>query len=173
MHVPHISICGVVDFNKINPKRYSHVISIWHPNPHLERFQRQMREGFNKADILFCTFNDVETSEEDNSAPESDDVATALEYARNLPDDADLLIHCMAGISRSTATAMAIISQALGEGSEREAAITVRELRSIANPNRLILQHADELLERNGALLDAAEEVFGPSLGEINKGWED
>lgn len=173
MHVPHISICGVVDFNNIDPTRFSHIISIWHPNPNLKLFQNRMRKGFRNANILFCTFNDVENADKDALAPNSDDVAATLEYASNLPDDAELLIHCMAGISRSTATAMAIISQALGEGSEREAAITVRELRPIANPNRLILQHADDLLERNGALLDAAEEVFGPSLGEINKGWDD
>ncbi|GAA5496732.1 Predicted protein tyrosine phosphatase [Rubritalea squalenifaciens DSM 18772] len=171
MQLPQISICGVVDFNKIDPKSYTHVISIWHPNPNLERFQKQVRLGFEQANILFCTYNDVETLEHSIQAPTSNDVGAALDYALELPEDAHLLVHCMAGISRSTATAMAIIAQALGEGSEREAAVTVREIRPIANPNRLILQYADDLLERNGALLEAAEEVFGPSLGEINKGW--
>jgi predicted protein tyrosine phosphatase len=169
-HLPSISICGVVDFQKIDRSPYTHIISIWHPNPSLEKFQQQMHVGFPNAEIHFATFDDTEVHNT-GQAPVHDDVLHCIEFVRNIPEGSNLLIHCMAGISRSTATAMAVISDFYGPGSELEAATNVREIREIANPNRLILQIADDILERHGALVSAADEVFGQSLGEMNKGW--
>ena len=129
-----------------------------------------MYVGFPNADIHFATFDDTEITQ-NGQAPGQSDVVSCLEYARSIPEDAHLLIHCMAGISRSTATAMAVISDFHGTGSERDAALSVQRMRPIANPNRLILQLADEILNRDGALSKAADEVFGASLGQMNKGW--
>ena len=171
MHLPSISICGVVDFEKIDRSPFTHIISIWHPNPSLSTFQKQMQHGFPNAQIHFATFDDTESTKH-GQAPAHDDVLSCLEFVRTIPQQSQLLIHCMAGISRSTATAMAALTDFYGPGSEREAAISVREIRPVANPNRLIVEIADDILERNGALSSAADEVFGPSLGEINKGWE-
>lgn len=130
-----------------------------------------MHVGFPNADIHFATFDDTEVLHT-GQAPVHEDVIQCIQFVRQLPEHAHLLIHCMAGISRSTATAMTVISDFYGPGSELEAAITIREIRPIANPNRLILEIADEILERDGALTTAADEVFGNSLGEINKGWD-
>lgn len=173
MSLPTISICGVVDFQKIDRSQYSHIISIWHPSAQLNEFQQQMYVGFPQAELHFATYDDIEICHGEAKAPSRSDVQDALKFASTLTTNDHLLIHCMAGISRSTATAMSIISHHYGPGSEREAAITVREIRPIANPNRLILSQADELLERHGALVNAADEVFGHSLGQMNKGWED
>jgi predicted protein tyrosine phosphatase len=170
MYLPSISICGVVDFQKIERTPFTHIISIWHPNPSLVSFQKQMHIGFPNADIHFATFDDTEITQT-GQPPAQADVISCLEYARDIPENAHLLIHCMAGISRSTATAMAVISDFYGPGSERDAALSVQELRPIANPNRLILQLADEILKRGGALTKAADHVFGQSLGQMNKGW--
>ncbi|MFC5050577.1 hypothetical protein ACFPK9_08130 [Rubritalea spongiae] len=169
-HLPSISICGVVDFQKIDRSPFTHIISIWHPNPSLPTFQRQMHIGFPDANIHFATFDDTEV-QEIGQAPVHNDVLLCLEFARSIPQGSHLLIHCMAGISRSTATAMAVISDFYGPGSELESAVSIQEIRPVANPNRLILEIADEILERNGALPSAADEVFGQSLGQMNKGW--
>ena len=63
MNLPSISICGVVDFQKIERSYFTHIISIWHPNPSLTSFQKQMHVGFPKADIHFATFDDTEVTE--------------------------------------------------------------------------------------------------------------
>lgn len=170
MYLPNISICGVVDFQKIARSPFTHIISIWHPNPSLEKFQQQMHVGFPDADIHFATFDDTEVTNT-GQAPARGDVVSCLEYARAIPEDSQLLIHCMAGISRSTATAIAIITDFYGPGSEKDASLNVLGIRPIANPNRLILELADEELGRNGAISKAAAEVFGQSLGQMNKGW--
>lgn len=126
--------------------------------------------GFPQADIHFATFDDTEVTDT-GRPPESRDVVRCLEYARSIPEDSQLLIHCMAGISRSTATAIAIITDFYGPGSEKDAALNVLGIRPIANPNRLILELADKELGRNGAITKAADDVFGQSLGQMNKGW--
>lgn len=170
MFLPNISICGVVDFQKIARAPFTHVISIWHANPSLESFHKQMHVGFPNADIHFSTFDDTEGSEMAH-APATSDILACLKYVRTVPENSHLLIHCMAGVSRSSAIAMTIISDFYGSGSERDAALSVKQIRPTANPNRLILQLTDEVLERGGALTKAADEVFGPSLGLMNKGW--
>lgn len=136
----------------------------------LEKFQKQMQVGFPNAEIHFATFDDTELSGATHP-PGHADVLSCLEFAHSIPEDSHLLIHCMAGISRSTATALTIITEFYGPGSERDAALNVQAIRPIANPNRLILKIADEILRRNGAISTAADSVFGKSIGESNKGW--
>jgi predicted protein tyrosine phosphatase len=69
-----------------------------------------------------------------------------------------VVAHCEAGISRSSAAAIVIYSVLLGPGKEREAFQRVLQQRPIARPNRRMLEIADRLLERNGALIAALEE---------------
>lgn len=168
--LPDISICGVADFKEIDRDSFTHIISIWHPTPSLEKFQQQMRAGFPNADIHFATFDDTELAGA-TRPPGHADVLGCIEYAHSIPEGSHLLIHCMAGISRSTAIALTIITEFYGPGSERDAALNVQAIRSIANPNRLILQIADDILRRRGAITAAANSVFGRSIGESNKGW--
>jgi len=169
MELPYqLSIHGVVDFQTIDRSIYTHIISIWHPNPNLQVFQENMEIGFPQSQIHFSIFNDVE--HEQARGPRTEDIQSCLEYAKTIPKGAHLLVHCMAGISRSTATAMAILADYHGDGHELEIATYIREIRPQANPNRLICALSDDLLNTN--LENAANEVFGHSYGETNKGWE-
>lgn len=63
-----------------------------------------------------------------------------------------LLVHCRAGVSRSTAIALAIAADRLGAGNERHACEWLRETYPQAKPNRLVVFLADEVLERNMAM---------------------
>ena len=63
-----------------------------------------------------------------------------------------VLIHCEAGVSRSTAAALVMYACWLGPGREREAMIRVLAQRPIAIPNRRIVELADRLLDRRGRL---------------------
>ena len=69
-----------------------------------------------------------------------------------------ILIHCEAGISRSTATALIMYACWLGPGREREAMERVRKQRPTAVPNRRMVRLADALLGREGRLIDALGE---------------
>jgi predicted protein tyrosine phosphatase len=63
-----------------------------------------------------------------------------------------ILIHCEAGISRSSAAALIMYACWLGPGREREAMRRVLAQRPIAMPNRRMVEIADRLLDRKGRL---------------------
>jgi predicted protein tyrosine phosphatase len=94
----------------------------------------------------------------DGTGATEDDVRRIIDAARTLPTrPGRILIHCQAGISRSSAAAFIIHAVLLGPGREEEALARVLEQRPIARPNRRMLEIADRLLERGGrmaAMLD-------------------
>lgn len=64
-----------------------------------------------------------------------------------------ILIHCEAGVSRSTAAALIMYAVWLGPGREHGAMMRVMAQRPIAIPNRRMVQIADRLLDRDGRLV--------------------
>lgn len=82
-----------------------------------------------------------------------EDVVAALAFAQNRTR---LLIHCRAGVSRSTAIALAILTDRLQD--PRAALAAVIELRAIAVPNRHITALADDVLGCAGKLLETLDQ---------------
>ena len=77
-----------------------------------------------------------------------EDIEAALRFAQ---DRAKLLVHCHAGVSRSTAVALAILTDRSGDPDR--ALISLIEMRPIAVPNRHIVSLADDILGSAGRLL--------------------
>jgi len=94
-----------------------------------------------------------------DQAPARHHVEKLLEFGRGWDAAAPMLVHCWAGVSRSTAASFAILCDRLGPGSEREIARRIRERAPHAQPNRLLVKHADEVLGRGGAMVRAVEAI--------------
>lgn len=112
-------------------------------------------EEFVKPDYIktenWKRFNCSDTHDTSNSkAPTKKLVKDILDWAKELPEDANLLVHCFAGISRSTSIAMAIMIQKYGVRSIDHAIDHISSMRRVCAPNKLITQYADELLGCNG-----------------------
>ncbi len=103
---------------------------------------------------LVMKFEDVDFHDPAIALPREEHVAAAVEFGRRHPSGS-ILVHCKAGIARSTALALAIIADRLGTGNEKQAVAELLEVRPEAVPNLLILGMADDLLKRGGALVDA------------------
>lgn len=112
----------------------------------------ELPEGYsNISRKLRLLFGDTQTAED--GATESD-VRCLIELAHRLKGSAGrVLIHCEAGVSRSTAAALIMYTCLLGPGSEREAMERVLGQRPIARPNRRMVEIADHLLGRGGRLV--------------------
>lgn len=94
-------------------------------------------------------------------APSSAHVGQIVEFARRWDRRGNLLVHCMAGISRSSAAAFVILATT-SPGLEIPIAHLLRQRGPWADPNRLIVEIADKLLERRGAMVRALS-AMGPS----------
>ena len=174
MNAPfNLTICGVMELGGIDRSTITHAISIWHPDAATGEHIQLVREAGANAEVHSTVFDDVEHAHGDYRPATPQHVRDVLDFCTDLGEGDHLLIHCMAGISRSTACAVAVLADHLGQGSERRAAEIVRSRRPQARPNRLVLSHADTLLGRNGVLLGACDDVFAQSceLAAVNKGW--
>lgn len=80
----------------------------------------------------------------------------------------NLLVHCAAGISRSTATAYVILNTILGGGHEKECMQMVYNARPIAMPNSLIVKIADNLLDRKGKMLEVVSRFNMSGAGVVH-----
>jgi predicted protein tyrosine phosphatase len=84
----------------------------------------------------------------EEGGPTQRDVEALINFARRIGEDGSVLIHCQAGISRSTAAAYIVFAVALGPGREGEAADYVRAAVPEARPNTAMLALAERLLDR-------------------------
>jgi predicted protein tyrosine phosphatase len=76
------------------------------------------------------------------------------------------LIHCWAGISRSTAAAYILLCDLHAAGHEHGLAQTLRFYAPHAQPNRLMIRHADFLLGREGRMVSAIESM-SPAISAV------
>ena len=103
------------------------------------------------ARLLLCS-HDVAQAGEGFEPPGAEHLARLLAFARGWDGARPMLVHCWAGVSRSTAAAFAIACQARPQISESELARRLRRLSPTATPNPLIVALADAQLGRKGRM---------------------
>ena len=94
-------------------------------------------------------------------APSDSHIEQVLAFVRGWDRTAPLVVHCYAGISRSTASAFAAVCALNPHRDEVSIARQIRAASPIASPNRLIVSLADKALGREGRMLRALDEM-GP-----------
>jgi predicted protein tyrosine phosphatase len=105
---------------------------------------------------LTLRFNDIDAPRPGLVAPDVAMVERVLAFGAAA---AVLVIHCHAGISRSTAAAYALACQATAPGEEAELARRLRALSPSATPNPLLVALADHRLERQGRMVAAIRSI--------------
>ncbi|MEG6508808.1 protein tyrosine phosphatase [Methyloligella sp. 2.7D] len=108
---------------------------------------------------LRLSMNDICDPTPGRTAPCVDHVQELIDFAQSWDREAPLLIHCWAGISRSTAAAFIVLCALNPELDERRVAQSLRQASPTAYPNRRLVALADELLNREGRMLAAVEAI--------------
>ena len=103
---------------------------------------------------LVLQFHDIDMTMLGFVEPELEHVKQALCFAREI--DGRLLVHCRAGVSRSTAIALAIAVEGFGVGNEKEACEWLFRARPQAEPNKLLVYLVEELFNCQGTLSGVA-----------------
>jgi predicted protein tyrosine phosphatase len=110
---------------------------------------------------LHIGVDDISCPMDGYNHPCEEHVARLMTFVQGWDRSAPMVIHCYAGISRSTASAYAAAC-ALNPGREEMAiAWDLRRASRTAMPNRLIVSLADRLLGRDGRMIKAIETI-GP-----------
>jgi len=91
--------------------------------------------------------------------PAGTHVDQLLEFLRGWKRNAPMLIHCRAGISRSSAAAFIAACLHCPNLPELAMARALRNASPFARPNELIVQLADSAMGRNGRMIEAIHET--------------
>jgi predicted protein tyrosine phosphatase len=103
-------------------------------------------------------FHDIVEPMPGLTLPDRGMMQAVLDFGRNADPQRALLIHCWAGISRSSAAAF-VIACDRNPGFERDIADELRRRAPFVTPNRLMVRLADELLARDGRMVEAIEKI--------------
>jgi predicted protein tyrosine phosphatase len=112
---------------------------------------------------LILSMDDIIEDLEGYEAPAQTHVAQLLDFVGGWDRAAPLVVHCYAGISRSTAGAYVTACALNPARDESQIARAIRAASPTAMPNARIVALADEALGRNGRMVHAIE-ALGPGL---------
>ena len=108
---------------------------------------------------LQFTFHDIVEPMDGFTAPRAEDAETLVDFLKGWDRSDPMLIHCWAGISRSTAAAFTALCMLRPEMAEERIAKELRRASPSATPNRLIVSHADKVLGREGRMVAAVDRI--------------
>lgn len=155
-----ITVCGIDELPDHSAAGVTHVLSILDP----DRAIPDALGTFGEHERLELRFLDEIEEGPGMDPPMLTHVEQVLAFGRTLIDEpqpgAHLLVHCHAGVSRSTASMILIIAQARPD---LPAAVIVQEVfrvRAKAWPNLRMIEMGDALLGRNGDLVEAVKDIY-------------
>ncbi len=122
-------------------------------------------DGIGQGFHLQMPIHDITEDIGDWRAPEASDAERVIRFVEGWDRAGPLLIHCWAGISRSTAAAFIAACVHNPETDEEEIARAIRAASETASPNRRLVAHADALLGRGGRMNRAVEAI---GRGEVS-----
>jgi predicted protein tyrosine phosphatase len=110
--------------------------------------------------------HDITTFIDGYAMPQSEHVERLIQFVRRWGRETPLVIHCYAGISRSTAAAFTTVCTLNPQRDERTVARALRQASPTALPNPRLVRLADEILGRGGRMV-AAIEALTPHIPAI------
>ena len=158
------TVCGIDELSGHSAAGVTHVLSILDPEwPVPDAFG-----SFGEHTRLELRFHDVIEETAGMTSPTEAHVARVLAFGRDMIAEpapgAHLLVHCHAGISRSTASMILIAAQARPETAGSAIAQEIFRFRPKAWPNLRIIEMGDAMLGRDGDLVAAATELYRAQL---------
>jgi predicted protein tyrosine phosphatase len=156
-----LTICGLDELDYQSAQGVTHVLSIldpdWPEPPAFRAYDAHLRTTLYFHDAIEAAPGIV--------LPAVSDVEAILAFGRDIDGDLrHLLVHCHAGISRSTAAMTMILAEAFPHESEDAITDRVTQIRPQAWPNSRMIGFADQLLGRDGRLIAAVNKIYARRL---------
>jgi len=154
-----IHVCSLARLHDtVVETRASHIVTLLRL---IDRVQRP--SSIPEANHLVLGMDDIMTPMDGYTHPAEEHVHDLIDFVQRWDRRAPLVMHCYAGISRSTAGAF-ISACALNPGRDEAAIVrAIRKSSATAAPNIMLVGHADRILGRKGRMI-AAVEALGHGL---------
>jgi len=124
---------------------------------HTDRVERP--DHILESNHLILGMDDITSEMDGYVTPCEEHVGRLLSFVRGWDRARPLVMHCYAGISRSTAGAYVAACALNAERSELTIARELRSASTSATPNARIVSLADRMLGRNGRMVAAIESI--------------
>jgi predicted protein tyrosine phosphatase len=150
-----LHVCGLAAVpDTVNAVRATHLMTVINAQTQVDT-PREIES----ARHLKIAINDISVPQDGLVHPREDHIVKILQFARDWDHSGPMVVHCWAGISRSTAAAFITLCALNPDSSEAKIANQIRAASSTATPNALMVSIADDLLGRGGKMVDAVLEI--------------
>jgi predicted protein tyrosine phosphatase len=150
-----IHVCSLPRLHDtVNETRASHIVTLMKDVHMVRRPECVLAHRH-----LLLEMDDITAELDGYRAPAQEDLADLIQFVRGWDRAAPLVVHCYAGISRSTAGAFVAACALNPRRDERLIAQAIRRASPTATPNIRIVSLADGLLGRDGRMVAAIEGI--------------
>jgi predicted protein tyrosine phosphatase len=161
-----LTICGISELSGQKERAVTHVLSILDPgHPDPDAF-----EAYDPHHRTVLRFHDIIDPMEGLILPQPEHVEAVLRFGDEIAarkaehTKVHLLVHCHMGVSRSTAAMLTLLAQTHPDENENRLFEHLTTIRPQAWPNSRMVEFADDLLSRNGRLVDALRRHYGRQM---------
>jgi predicted protein tyrosine phosphatase len=149
--MPAVYVCPLSQIAPtVASTRASHLVSLINNGTLVAR-----PETIPEPNHLFLGVNDIVEAQEGMVLPGEEHVRRLVDFADGWDRARPMVVHCYAGISRSTAAAFITLCTIRPARAEREIAERLRQASRFATPNARLIAIADTMLGRNGRMIEA------------------
>jgi predicted protein tyrosine phosphatase len=150
-----IIVCSLREAqNQISLYGAKRAVTILGPGTDLPRF-----DGVEPDDHLRLTFHDIAAPVPGLEPPQNRDMQNFLDFMGGWDKQQPMVIHCWAGISRSTAAGYIANCLLQPDADEHHLAQRLRDISPSATPNPMLIALADEALGRGGRMKQAIQSI--------------
>ena len=161
MPMPVLTVCGVAELAEHSGRSVTHVVTLLDPGSP----EPAGLAGFAPHRRHIIHFHDILVPRPGQPGPTEAIVAGLLQLGRDVERrHGHLLVHCHAGVSRSTATMLMLMAQANPDQPADHLFERLVAIRPQAWPNSVMVGFADSQLGRAGALTMALRRHYGRQL---------
>jgi len=148
-----IIVCGLSHLPAlVASRRPSHLVTLLDPASMIET-----PAGHDPACHLKLGINDITGPARGLVPPDETTVTRLLDFGQTWTGEAPMIVHCWAGVSRSTASAFILACERDPDADEADLAGQMRRLAPHAYPNRRLIALADRIMGRDGRMVEAVE----------------
>jgi predicted protein tyrosine phosphatase len=148
-----IHVCSLARLYKtVEETKALHIVTL------LRLTDRVTRPAHITADNhLILAVDDIVDAEDGFTVPAQEHVLRLIDFAQRWDRSTPMVVHCFAGISRSTAAAFTAACALSPQRDEAYIARAIRAASPTAAPNKRIVAIADDILKRDGRMIRAVE----------------